>query len=69
LKQQWKTQAIYEFDMAVYTKIFLRFPSKFWPSGPETEFFLYAHEKRGYYPIWQVHIQPIKLAACVLADY
>ncbi|XP_011008902.1 PREDICTED: polyamine oxidase-like isoform X2 [Populus euphratica] len=53
LKQQWKTQAIYEFDMAVYTKIFLRFPYKFWPSGPETEFFLYAHEKRGYYPIWQ----------------
>ncbi|XP_011008901.1 PREDICTED: polyamine oxidase-like isoform X1 [Populus euphratica] len=50
---QWKTQAIYEFDMAVYTKIFLRFPYKFWPSGPETEFFLYAHEKRGYYPIWQ----------------
>lgn len=50
---QWKTQAIYEFDMAVYTKIFLRFPFKFWPSGPETEFFLYAHEKRGYYPIWQ----------------
>lgn len=69
LKQQWKTQAIYEFDMAVYTKIFLRFPFKFWPSGPETEFFLYAHEKRGYYPIWQVHTQTIKLAACVLADY
>ncbi|CAK7328940.1 unnamed protein product [Dovyalis caffra] len=53
VKQQWKTLAIYDFDMAVYTKIFLKFPSKFWPSGPGTQFFLYAHEKRGYYPIWQ----------------
>ncbi|KAF8390403.1 hypothetical protein HHK36_024929 [Tetracentron sinense] len=49
----WKVLAIYQFDMGVYTKIFLKFPYKFWPSGNGTEFFLYAHEKRGYYTIWQ----------------
>ncbi|RVX10496.1 Polyamine oxidase [Vitis vinifera] len=31
----------------------LPFPYKFWPAGNGTEFFLYAHEKRGYYTIWQ----------------
>ena len=45
---------MYQFDMAVYTKIFLKFPDKFWPTGNGTEFFFYAHEKRGYYTIWQV---------------
>jgi hypothetical protein len=40
--------------MAVYTKIFLKFPKKFWPEGPGTEFFLYASGRRGYYPVWQV---------------
>ncbi|KAL5725170.1 sarcosine oxidasee (formaldehyde-forming) [Ranunculus cassubicifolius] len=49
----WKIMAIYQFDMSVYTKIFLKFPYKFWPSGNGTEFFLYAHETRGYYTIWQ----------------
>ncbi|KAK6922177.1 Amine oxidase [Dillenia turbinata] len=50
---KWKILAMYQFDMAVYTKIFLKFPSKFWPSGNGTEFFIYAHENRGYYTIWQ----------------
>ncbi|CAA7393487.1 unnamed protein product [Spirodela intermedia] len=49
----WKILAIYQFNMAVYTKIFVNFPSKFWPSGNGTEFFLYASERRGYYPVWQ----------------
>lgn len=49
----WKILAVYQFDMAVYTKIFVKFPYKFWPTGNGTEFFVYAHEKRGYYPIWQ----------------
>ncbi|CAO2146129.1 unnamed protein product [Urochloa humidicola] len=49
----WKIINIYQFDMALYTKIFLKFPKKFWPEGPGTEFFLYASERRGYYPIWQ----------------
>ncbi|KAJ8753614.1 hypothetical protein K2173_022855 [Erythroxylum novogranatense] len=50
---QWKRLAVDNFQMAVFTKIFLKFPYKFWPSGPGTEFFIYAHERRGYYPIWQ----------------
>ncbi|MQM15185.1 hypothetical protein Taro_048126 [Colocasia esculenta] len=49
----WKILAIYQFDMAVYTKIFLKFPTTFWPTGKGTEFFLYASDKRGYYPVWQ----------------
>ncbi len=54
LHQQWKNMAMYQFDMAVYTKIFLKFPRKFWPDGPGTEFFLYASSRRGYFPVWQV---------------
>ncbi|XP_058077621.1 polyamine oxidase 1 isoform X1 [Magnolia sinica] len=50
---KWKTEAISKLDIIVYTKIFLKFPYKFWPCGPGTEFFLYAHEKRGYYTFWQ----------------
>ncbi|XP_006649546.1 polyamine oxidase 1-like [Oryza brachyantha] len=50
---KWKILAIYEFDMAVYTKIFVKFPKKFWPEGQGREFFLYASTKRGYYAIWQ----------------
>ncbi|KAG6547291.1 hypothetical protein Mapa_011228 [Marchantia paleacea] len=49
----WKMSVIYQFDMAVYTKIFLSFPSKFWPTHPGSEFMLYADEQRGYYTIWQ----------------
>lgn len=45
---------MYQLDMSVYTKIFLKFPRKFWPDGPGTEFFLYASNRRGYYPVWQV---------------
>ncbi|KAK1269336.1 Polyamine oxidase [Acorus gramineus] len=50
---KWKILAIYQFDMAVYTKIFVKFPYAFWPTGNGTQFFLYASEQRGYYPIWQ----------------
>ncbi|XP_061348302.1 polyamine oxidase 1-like isoform X2 [Gastrolobium bilobum] len=50
---RWKLEAIGKCDVMVYTKIFLKFPYKFWPSGPEKEFFIYAHEQRGYYTFWQ----------------
>ncbi|XP_077218351.1 polyamine oxidase 1 [Tasmannia lanceolata] len=50
---KWKLEALSKLDVIVYTKIFLKFPYKFWPCGPGTEFFLYAHEKRGYYTFWQ----------------
>ncbi|XBH81469.1 hypothetical protein VPH35_107039 [Triticum aestivum] len=45
--------SIYQFNMAVYTKIFLKFPRRFWPEAPGKEFFLYASDRRGYYPVWQ----------------
>ncbi|CAI0398718.1 unnamed protein product [Linum tenue] len=50
----WKRMAISDFSMTIYTKIFIKFPYKFWPSGePGTEIFLYTHIQRGYYPVWQ----------------
>ncbi|KAK5811043.1 hypothetical protein PVK06_026362 [Gossypium arboreum] len=50
---RWKTDAIEKCDVMVYTKIFLKFPYKFWPCGTDKEFFIYAHERRGYYTFWQ----------------
>lgn len=50
----WKQSSIQNFDMGIYTKIFLQFPAdqQFWDA--DTQFFLYAdpHE-RGYFPLWQ----------------
>ena len=51
MKQRWKTEAIQTCEVMVYTKIFLKFPHKFWPCGPGKEF-MYAHERRGYYTFW-----------------
>ncbi|MCL7033599.1 hypothetical protein MKW94_029743 [Papaver nudicaule] len=50
---EWKTEAIMKCQVIVYTKIFLKFPCKFWSCELGKEFFLYAHEKRGYYTFWQ----------------
>ncbi|XP_022893255.1 polyamine oxidase 1-like isoform X1 [Olea europaea var. sylvestris] len=50
---KWKTEAITNCDIKVYTKVFLKFPHKFWPSQPEKEFFIYASERQGYYTFWQ----------------
>ncbi|KAG7555159.1 Amine oxidase [Arabidopsis suecica] len=50
---RWKTEAIQKCDVMVYTKIFLKFPQCFWPCGPGQEFFIYAHEQRGYFTFWQ----------------
>ncbi|KAL8154375.1 hypothetical protein V2J09_012135 [Rumex salicifolius] len=50
---RWKTEAIEKCDVMVYTKIFIKFPYAFWPCGPGKEFFIYAHERRGYYTFWQ----------------
>ena len=46
---QWKVEAINKVPLAYYTKIFIKFPYKFWDSH---EFILYAHRIRGHYPIW-----------------
>ncbi|KAK8497967.1 hypothetical protein V6N12_057141 [Hibiscus sabdariffa] len=50
---RWKIEAIEKCDVMIYTKVFLKFPYKFWPCGPDKEFFIYAHERRGYYTFWQ----------------
>ncbi|XP_077995015.1 uncharacterized protein LOC144448613 [Glandiceps talaboti] len=49
----WKTEEIFQFDMALYSKIFLKFPDgvrRFWD---DAEYMLYAHTRRGHFPIWQ----------------
>lgn len=49
---RWKREAIDQFQMGTYTKIFMQFEETFW--DPDTEFFLYADGKsRGYYPVFQ----------------
>jgi polyamine oxidase len=44
---QQKTDAINNFQMAVYTNIFLKFDSKFWPYDNQN--ILFASEDRGYF--------------------
>jgi polyamine oxidase len=51
--------------MAAYTKIFVKFPKKFWPEGEGREFFLYASSRRGYYVVWQVILARSSLAAVI----
>lgn len=47
---EWKLEAIYKNPMSVYTKIFLKFPMKFWD---DHEYILYASKQRGYFPVFQ----------------
>ncbi|KAH8686438.1 putative flavin-containing polyamine oxidase [Ilyonectria robusta] len=48
----WKTDAIEQFQMGTYTKIFMQFNETFW--GTDKQYFLYADPTtRGYYPVWQ----------------
>ncbi|KAK8055959.1 hypothetical protein PG993_001186 [Apiospora rasikravindrae] len=49
---RWKREAIDQFQMGTYTKIFYQFNETFWDLN--TQYFLYADPKvRGYYPVWQ----------------
>ncbi|KAI1489098.1 putative flavin-containing polyamine oxidase [Biscogniauxia mediterranea] len=49
---RWKREAIEQFQMGTYTKIFFQFPEAFWDL--DTQYFLYADDNdRGYYPVWQ----------------
>ncbi|XP_077995017.1 uncharacterized protein LOC144448614 [Glandiceps talaboti] len=45
-----KSHEIHKFQIGLYTKIFLQFPSTFWD---KQEILLYAHQVRGFYPVWQ----------------
>ncbi|XP_072025384.1 uncharacterized protein [Amphiura filiformis] len=44
---EWKVQAFSQFNMGSFTKIFIKFPFKFW--GDE-EWILHVNERRGYFP-------------------
>lgn len=46
----WKLEAIFKLNMVIYTKIFLKFPLKFWD---DKEYILYASKIRGYYSMMQ----------------
>ena len=47
----WKKEAIFRLRMVHYTKIFLKFPTKFWD---DTEFILHVSEQRtGHFPHFQ----------------
>ncbi|XP_078597199.1 uncharacterized protein LOC144873576 [Branchiostoma floridae x Branchiostoma japonicum] len=46
----WKREAIFRVRMALYTTIYLKFPSKFWD---DDEYIVYVAERRGYYTVWQ----------------
>ncbi|KAJ3290796.1 hypothetical protein HDU76_007355 [Blyttiomyces sp. JEL0837] len=46
----WKTEALFEFHMVTYTKIFLAFTEKFWD---DTEYVWYGSGFRGRVPVWQ----------------
>ena len=47
---KWKMEAAELLPMCQYTKIFLKFPRRFWDSN---NFVLVASENRGYYVHWQ----------------
>ena len=47
---EWKKEAIFKNPMSVYTKIFLKFPSKFWD---DHEYILHASKERGRFPVFQ----------------
>lgn len=47
---EWKQEAVYKNPMSVYTKIFLKFPRKFWD---DREYILHASKRRGYFPVFQ----------------
>ena len=46
---KWKLESIYKMPMSYYTKIFIKFPKKFWD---DNTWILYAHKNRGYFPVW-----------------
>ena len=47
---EWKKEAIFKNPLTVYTKIFLKFSSKFWD---DHEYILYASEGRGRFSVFQ----------------
>ncbi|PFX17976.1 Polyamine oxidase [Stylophora pistillata] len=46
----WKKEAIYKIPLSTYTKIYLKFPKKFWD---DNEYILYVSKDLGRFPVWQ----------------
>ena len=46
----WKKEAIYKIPLSTYTKIYLKFPEKFWD---DNEYILYVSKELGRFPVWQ----------------
>ena len=45
----WKVEELNQFLMTSFTKIFIKWPYKFWS---DEEWILHAHPRRGYYPLF-----------------
>ena len=46
---RWKREPIFKVDVAHYAHVFLKFDEKFWD---DEEWLLYAHSRKGYYPMF-----------------
>ncbi|XP_072025385.1 uncharacterized protein [Amphiura filiformis] len=46
---KWKIEELSQFIMTSFTKIFLKWPTKFWD---DEEWIIHANERRGYYPLF-----------------
>jgi polyamine oxidase len=53
----WKQESILKMPMSVYTKIFLKFPHKFWD---DKDYILLAGERRGFFPVFRVRSEQIR---------
>lgn len=54
---KWKREAVEQFQMGTYTKIFMQFNESFWPN--DKQYLLYADpDERGWYPIFQNYNAP-----------
>ncbi|XP_072021731.1 uncharacterized protein [Amphiura filiformis] len=45
----WKTKALFQFRIGSFTKIFLKWSTKFWD---DKEWIVHVNDRRGYYPIF-----------------
>ena len=68
---RWKRElflnlTLFKFDYAHYAHIFLKFEESFWD---EEEWLLYAHSRRGYYPMFspfESHLNKAQLKGNIL---
>jgi polyamine oxidase len=54
----WKQESILKMPMSVYTKIYLKFPRKFWD---DKEYILLASDRKGFFPVFQVQCSYLQI--------